>query len=233
MRGRGRLRADDSDTARVTNPTWRPLQESPSVWLSASSCGPWQPLSSWLESERLGRLMAIAPCLHGRPRNGEVVGAMNAIAATHHWLEHAVIRLNLCPLARAVQVKRQIPPAESPARDENPAACRTGREGGLDLNWYVVLFAVYLQTSLLMPQVEFSLFYMTRGRTEGNHDAAHFLWCHSTRFDPCPRGRANVPVSEARDLAAGTDVRGSALTPDIALMAGRSVLQCLQTHMTM
>ena len=86
---------------------------------------------------------------------------MNAIAATHHWLEHAVIRLNLCPLARAVHVKRQIPPAESPARDEHPAACRTGREGsGLDLNWYVVLFAVYLQTSFLTPPVGFSLFYM-------------------------------------------------------------------------
>jgi len=43
---------------------------------------------------------------------------MNAIAATRHWLEQAVIGLNLCPFARAVHVKRQIRWVESPARDE-------------------------------------------------------------------------------------------------------------------
>jgi len=42
---------------------------------------------------------------------------MNAIAATQHWLEQAVIGLNLCPFARAVHVKRQIRWVESPARD--------------------------------------------------------------------------------------------------------------------
>ncbi len=42
---------------------------------------------------------------------------MNAIAATHHWVEQAVIGLNLCPFARAVYVKRQIRWVESPARD--------------------------------------------------------------------------------------------------------------------
>jgi uncharacterized protein len=42
---------------------------------------------------------------------------MNAIAATHHWLEKAVIGLNLCPFARAVHVKRQIRWVESAARD--------------------------------------------------------------------------------------------------------------------
>jgi len=42
---------------------------------------------------------------------------MNAIAATRHWLEQAVIGLNLCPFARAVHVKRQIRWVESPARD--------------------------------------------------------------------------------------------------------------------
>ena len=70
-------------------------------------------------------------------------------------------------------------------------------------------------------------------RTVGSRDALLLLWCHSIRSDPGLRGRANVPVSKARDLAAGTDVRRSALTPDIALMAERSVLQCLQTRMTM
>ena len=43
---------------------------------------------------------------------------MNAITATRHWLEQAVIGLNLCPFARAVHVKRQIRWVESPARDE-------------------------------------------------------------------------------------------------------------------
>jgi uncharacterized protein len=42
---------------------------------------------------------------------------MNAIAATQHWLEQAVIGLNLCPFARAVHVKQQIRWVESSARD--------------------------------------------------------------------------------------------------------------------
>ena len=42
---------------------------------------------------------------------------MNATAATRHWLEQAVIGLNLCPFAKAVHVKDQIRWVESPARD--------------------------------------------------------------------------------------------------------------------
>ena len=42
---------------------------------------------------------------------------MNAIAPTHHWLEQAVIGLNLCAFARAVYVKHQIRWVESPALD--------------------------------------------------------------------------------------------------------------------
>jgi len=42
---------------------------------------------------------------------------MDAIGATRHWLEQAVIGLNLCPFARAVHLKRQIRWVESPARD--------------------------------------------------------------------------------------------------------------------
>jgi hypothetical protein len=42
---------------------------------------------------------------------------MSAIAATRHWLERAVIGLNLCPFAKAVHVKEQIRWVESPARD--------------------------------------------------------------------------------------------------------------------
>lgn len=38
----------------------------------------------------------------------ERAGVVDAIAATRHWLEHAVIGLNLCPFARAVHVKQQI-----------------------------------------------------------------------------------------------------------------------------
>jgi hypothetical protein len=44
-------------------------------------------------------------------------GTMNAITATHHWLEVAVIGLNLCPFARAVYLRRQIRWIESPALD--------------------------------------------------------------------------------------------------------------------
>jgi hypothetical protein len=42
---------------------------------------------------------------------------MNAIAATRHWLERAVIGLNLCPFAGTVHLKQQIRWVESPARD--------------------------------------------------------------------------------------------------------------------
>ena len=40
---------------------------------------------------------------------------MNAIDDTRHWLERAVIGLNLCPFAKAVHVKEQIRWVESPA----------------------------------------------------------------------------------------------------------------------
>lgn len=42
---------------------------------------------------------------------------MDAIAATRHWLEQAVIGLNLCPFAKAVHVREQIRWVESAARD--------------------------------------------------------------------------------------------------------------------
>lgn len=47
------------------------------------------------------------------PANPDVV-----IAATRRWLERAVIGLNLCPFAKAVQVKQQIRYAVSRAVDE-------------------------------------------------------------------------------------------------------------------
>ncbi len=57
----------------------------------------------------------------GQP--GENAGDMDAIAATRHWLEQAVIGLNLCPFAKAVHVKEQIRWVESAARD---AQCLLG-----------------------------------------------------------------------------------------------------------
>jgi uncharacterized protein len=42
---------------------------------------------------------------------------MSPIAATRHWLEQAVIGLNLCPFAKAVHTRGQIRWVESPARD--------------------------------------------------------------------------------------------------------------------
>lgn len=52
----------------------------------------------------------------GRRRGGNC-GDMDAIAATRHWLEQAVIGLNLCPFAKAVHVRQQIRWVESAARD--------------------------------------------------------------------------------------------------------------------
>ena len=42
----------------------------------------------------------------------------SVIAATHAWVEHAVIGLNLCPFARSVQIKNQIRYVVSEAHDE-------------------------------------------------------------------------------------------------------------------
>lgn len=50
-------------------------------------------------------------------RHGGNCGDMDAIAATRHWLEQAVIGLNLCPFAKAVHVREQIRWVESAARD--------------------------------------------------------------------------------------------------------------------
>jgi len=41
----------------------------------------------------------------------------DAVDATRHWLEKAVIGLNLCPFAKAVHLKQQIRWVESSARD--------------------------------------------------------------------------------------------------------------------
>jgi len=49
--------------------------------------------------------------------SGDNAVEMNAIAATRHWLEKAVIGLNLCPFAKAVHLKEQIRWVDSPARD--------------------------------------------------------------------------------------------------------------------
>jgi uncharacterized protein len=43
----------------------------------------------------------------------------DVVAATRHWLEVAVIGLNLCPFAKAVHVKRQIRYAVTQASDES------------------------------------------------------------------------------------------------------------------
>jgi uncharacterized protein len=48
---------------------------------------------------------------------GQNDGAMNAIEDTRHWLERAVIGLNLCPFAKAVHVREQIRWVESAAED--------------------------------------------------------------------------------------------------------------------
>ena len=53
---------------------------------------------------------------------------MSAIAATRHWLEHAVLGLNLCPFARAVHVKEQIRWVESEARDTRALVGDLARE---------------------------------------------------------------------------------------------------------
>jgi hypothetical protein len=49
---------------------------------------------------------------------GQNGAEMNAIEDTRHWLERAVIGLNLCPFAKAVHAKEQIRWVESAARDE-------------------------------------------------------------------------------------------------------------------
>jgi uncharacterized protein len=53
---------------------------------------------------------------------------MNAIDDTRHWLERAVIGLNLCPFAKAVHVKEQIRWVESTAQTEEQLLADLVRE---------------------------------------------------------------------------------------------------------
>lgn len=55
-------------------------------------------------------------------------GAEHAIAATRAWVDKAVIGLNLCPFAKAVQVKGQIRYVASPATTPEELAEELARE---------------------------------------------------------------------------------------------------------
>lgn len=57
---------------------------------------------------------------HNRAMNSNLIPADSvAIADTRHWLERAVIGLNLCPFAKAVYVKEQVHYAVSTAQDDD------------------------------------------------------------------------------------------------------------------
>ncbi|MGJ7489177.1 DUF1415 domain-containing protein [Variovorax sp. ZT4R33] len=62
-----------------------------------------------------------APAAAGVPTSSgaETIAAAQAEADTRHWLETAVIGLNLCPFAKAVHVKRQIHYAAHLASDDD------------------------------------------------------------------------------------------------------------------
>jgi hypothetical protein len=51
----------------------------------------------------------------GAPQDARIAAALAAIDATRIWVDKAVIGLNLCPFAKAVQVKRQVRYAVSSA----------------------------------------------------------------------------------------------------------------------
>jgi hypothetical protein len=81
---------------------------------------------------------------------GERAGGRDAIAATRHWLEQAVIGLNLCPFARAVHLKQQIRWVDSPARDVQGLLCELLAE----LRFLAAADPEQVETTLLIhPQV--------------------------------------------------------------------------------
>jgi uncharacterized protein len=72
--------------------------------------------------------------------------AMDPIADTRHWLERAVIGLNLCPFAKAVHLKEQIRWVESPARDPQALLDDLQRE----LQWLAAADPETVDTTLLI-----------------------------------------------------------------------------------
>ena len=70
----------------------------------------------------------------------------DAIAATQRWLERAVIGLNLCPFAKAVQVKTQIRWVVSEATDEQALRDDLVRE----LEWLQAADPAQVETTLLI-----------------------------------------------------------------------------------
>ena len=76
------------------------------------------------------------------------------LAATRHWLEKAVIGLNLCPFAKAVYVKNQVRLVVSPARHADDLLEELDRE--LDL--LVATPADEIDTTLLIHATLFEDF---------------------------------------------------------------------------
>ena len=72
--------------------------------------------------------------------------AESALQATRAWVEHAVIGLNLCPFAKAVQVKGQLRYACSQARDTDTLRAELRAE----LQWLAGTPAEQLETTLLV-----------------------------------------------------------------------------------
>jgi hypothetical protein len=83
-----------------------------------------------------------SPCL--TPLDDAATTAV--IAATRHWLERAVIGLNLCPFAKAVYVKRQVRYAVTAAATARPLLAELRHE----LNLLVRADPQEIETTLLM-----------------------------------------------------------------------------------
>ncbi len=80
-------------------------------------------------------------------------------------------------------------------------------ELGFSEVWFVVLFAVTLQTSFLTPPVGFSLFYLKGVAPPGGHHHGHIPRGAALRGLPGAGGCAGLRVPAARALAARGDVR--------------------------
>jgi hypothetical protein len=76
------------------------------------------------------------------------------LAATRHWLEKAVIGLNLCPFAKAVYVKNQVRLVVSRARHADDVLEELDRE----LDWLVATPADEIDTTLLIHATLFEDF---------------------------------------------------------------------------
>ena len=87
-----------------------------------------------------------------------------------------------------------------------PLVAPVVKDLGFNLVWFVVVFAVCLQTSFLTPPVGFSLFYLKGVVPERDHHRAHLYRHHPVRDPATDYGGYRIHLAGTGSLAAAQGI---------------------------